>query len=95
MVDYFDTEEKELIDSYENVDISNLKPPTKKEQNELKKAASQFLKKETKMNIRIDPIELDKIKEMASTEGLKYQTFVKSVLHKYVTGQLIDKRKIS
>jgi predicted DNA binding CopG/RHH family protein len=26
-------------------------------------------------------------------EGLKYQTFVKSVLHKYVTGQLVEKAK--
>jgi len=40
------------------------------------------------MNIRIDPFELEKIKEKARTEGLKYQTFVKSVLHKYITGQL-------
>ena len=44
------------------------------------------------MNIRIDSFELEKIKERAAREGLRYQTFVKSVLHKYITGQLIENR---
>jgi predicted DNA binding CopG/RHH family protein len=43
------------------------------------------------MNIRISSSELNKIKQRAEIEGLKYQTFVKSVLHKYITGQLTDK----
>ena len=47
------------------------------------------------MNIRIDPEELEKIKEYAAREGLRYQTFIKSVLHKYITGRLIEKDKIS
>jgi len=61
----------------------------------MKEAARAFIKKETKMNIRIDPEELEKIKEYASKEGLRYQTFIKSVLHKYITGQLIEKDKIA
>jgi predicted DNA binding CopG/RHH family protein len=44
------------------------------------------------MNIRIDPLELDEIKKRAAVEGLKYQSLVKSVLHKYVTGQLIERK---
>ena len=53
------------------------------------------IKRGKKMNIRIDPYELEKIKEIADNEGLKYQTFVKSIIHKYITGQLVEKRKIS
>ena len=45
------------------------------------------------MNIRIDPVELGKIKEQAAKEGLKYQSFIKSILHKYITGQLVEKEK--
>ena len=45
---------------------------------------------ETKMNIRISSHELDKIKAIAEKEGLKYQTFIKSILHKYITGQLVE-----
>jgi predicted DNA binding CopG/RHH family protein len=44
------------------------------------------------MNIRISSSELEKIKEIALKEGLKYQTFIKSVLHKYITGQLIEEK---
>lgn len=91
---YIDNEEKEIMESYESVDFKNAAPPSAEEQMEVKEAALKFLKKETKINIRIDPYELKKIKELADSEGLKYQTFVKSVLHKYITGQLIEKRKI-
>ena len=86
-------EEKELLESIEKMDTKTLEKPSTKEQNLFKKAAKRFIKKETKMNIRIDPFELDKIKEKAEKEGLKYSTLVKSVMHKYITGQLVEKNK--
>ncbi len=86
-----DSEERDLDDALNEIDINTLKRPTLKEQKQFKGAAKQFAKKETKMNIRIDPFELDRIKERASSEGLKYSTFIKSVLHKYLTGQLVEK----
>ncbi|RLB67628.1 MAG: antitoxin [Deltaproteobacteria bacterium] len=92
--EYIDTEEKEIIESFDFVNLRNIQPPTNAEQKKIKEAALKFVKKETKMNIRIDYNELEKIKEFARNEGLKYQTLVKSVLHKYVTGQLIEKRKV-
>ena len=59
----------------------------------LQKSGKAFMKKEeTKMNIRISASELQKIKEKAEQEGLKYQTFIKSVLHKYITGQLVEEK---
>ena len=90
---YLDEDEKDMFESLESIDYSELKAPTKDDQNLFKTAAKNYIKKETKMNIRIDEFELDKIKEFANNEGLKYQTFVKSVLHKYITGQLIEQRK--
>ena len=90
-VKYLDNEEKELIQAYENIDISKIKKPSISEQKNIKKIAKEFLKKESKMNIRIDPYELEKIKECAQKEGLKYQTFIKSIIHKYITGQLVNK----
>jgi len=44
------------------------------------------------VNIRISAEELRLIKERANREDLRYQTLVKSVLHKYVTGQLVESR---
>ena len=92
---YIDQEEKEMMESIKTMDISKLKKPSKREQNKIRSAAKDFMKKQTKMNIRIDPFELEKIKEQADLAGLKYQTFIKSVLHKYITGQLIEKDKMS
>ncbi|MDR3019855.1 MAG: hypothetical protein LBU66_03005 [Treponema sp.] len=43
------------------------------------------------MNIRISKNDLDGIKLKAMEEGLPYQSLVASVIHKYVTGRLVDK----
>jgi predicted DNA binding CopG/RHH family protein len=88
---YLDNEEKELLIPLEDLNTEKIEPPSEKDQSKFRNAAKQFIKNETKMNIRIPPYELQRIKEQAAKEGLKYQTFVKSVLHKYLTGQLIDK----
>jgi predicted DNA binding CopG/RHH family protein len=92
---YIDSEEKELMESIKGIDISKYKRPTKKELNKMSRAAKAYIKKEYKMNIRISKNELSQIKARAEIEGLKYQTLVKSVLHKYVTGQLFEKKQKS
>ena len=89
---YIDNQKKELISSLDDIDFSQIKND---EENSklLKKSAKAFVKKEeTKMNIRISSSELEKIKAVALQEGLKYQTFIKSILHKYITGQLIEEK---
>ncbi len=91
---YIDNEEKELEKSLDSLDITQIDRPTDIQQKKIMKTAQNFIKKEAKMNIRIDSFELDIIKEMAEKEGLKYQTFVKSILHKYITGQLVEKKHI-
>ena len=91
--EYLDQEEREIIEDLENTDVSKIEKPTKKEQMKIKKVAADFVRQEAKMNIRIDPVELEKIKEQATREGLKYQSFIKSILHKYITGQLVEKEK--
>jgi predicted DNA binding CopG/RHH family protein len=93
--DFLDEEEKELIEFIDGLDYETLSEPKTEEQDKIQEAAREFVKNEKKMNIRIDPYELEKIKEYASKEGLKYQTFIKSVVHKYITGQLVDKDKIA
>ena len=89
---YLDNEEKDLEKAINKIDITKLSTPSTKKQSKFKSAAANFIKKETKMNIRINSFELDEIKKRAEIEGLKYQPFIKSVLHKYITGQLIEKK---
>jgi predicted DNA binding CopG/RHH family protein len=88
---FVDQEEKGLMEDIDRMDVRSLRSPTKGEQGQLRRAAKKHIERETKMNIRIDPHELDKIKTQAHKEGLRYQTLIKSVLHKYVTGQLVEK----
>ena len=91
---YIDNEEKLLIESLNNLDLDSIENDTNNIKI-LRSSTKKFIKqKETKMNIRISVEELEKIKQKAKAEGLKYQTFIKSILHKYITGQLIDKRAI-
>jgi predicted DNA binding CopG/RHH family protein len=91
-VKYIDSEEKELMESYSAVNKKQVERPSKKEQSTFKKAAKDYIRSQTKMNIRIDQTELNVIKKKAAIDGLKYQTFVKSIIHKYVTGQLVEKK---
>jgi predicted DNA binding CopG/RHH family protein len=92
---YIDNEERELINSLNGIDFNQIENDSKNTK-VLQESAKEFIKKqETKINIRISSSELDKIKEIATREGLKYQTFVKSILHKYITGQLVDKKRAS
>lgn len=94
-VDAIDDIEKQLMESLDDLDTGKIKNDTENIQI-LRQSAKQFVRRqETKMNIRISSSELAKIKKFAEQEGLKYQTFVKSVLHKYITGQLVDKRHLS
>ena len=88
---YLDEEEKSLLEDIDGMDADKLNPPSEKEQRELRRAAREYLETEKKMNIRIDANELNKIKVQARKEGLRYQTFIKSVLHKYITGRLVEK----
>jgi len=90
---YLDSEEKKLVEGIKRVDVTKLERPPKKLQGQLRRAARAYVERESKMNIRIAPNELAQIKARAEREGLKYQTLVKSVLHKYVTGQLVEKTK--
>ena len=90
---YIDAEEKALLADIKDMDVQSIKRPSKTQQDRIRKAARTYVLKESKMNIRIATTELAQIKAKAEREGLKYQTLVKSVLHKYVTGQLIERDK--
>jgi predicted DNA binding CopG/RHH family protein len=83
-------EEKALMASVENEEWI---PVENKESliAQAKEFASSTMKKDKRMNIRIAERDLKNLKIKALEEGLPYQTLVSMILHKYVTGQLVDK----
>ncbi len=52
--------------------------------------ASASLAKSKRVNIRISSRDLDDLQAKAAEEAIPYQTLMASVLHKYVTGRLVD-----
>lgn len=48
------------------------------------------LAKNRRVNIRITSMDLEGLQAKAAEEGLPYQTLMASVLHKYVSGRLVD-----
>ena len=53
--------------------------------------ARNTLRKDKRVNIRITSRDLEMIQKRAIAEGLPYQTLMSSVLHKYVTGRLVER----
>ena len=46
------------------------------------------------INIRISAYTLEKVKQRATEEGIPYQTLISSVIHKYITGKLVDEKAL-
>ena len=87
-----DKEELELMKSIETeewVSVNNLE----EEINKAKKAAQATLTKSERMNIRISPNDLRRLKIKAIEEGMPYQTLVSSIIHKYLIGRLLEQRE--
>ncbi len=46
------------------------------------------IKKSERLGLRIRPNDLIELKRLAEIEGIPYQTFISSVLHKFVNGTI-------
>jgi len=88
---FLDDEERNLIESLETEEWKSAKD-IESWKKMLSKAATSTLTKDQRMNIRITKNDLEGIKIKAAEEGIPYQTLVASILHKYVTGRLMEKR---
>lgn len=86
--------EEEILAAYENGDLKFV-PPSKSELAKFKAAATATFIKDRRVNIRLSSPDLMDIQTRAMEEGLPYQTFIASVLHKFVSGRLVEKRQPS
>lgn len=81
--------EAEIARSFEKGEWKPVKN-LKKEMKRYRKAAVETLLKNRRVNIRISAMDLEGLQARAAAEGLPYQTLMASVLHKYVSGRLVD-----
>ena len=81
--------EEEILASFER-DEWQPSPKGKREIARFAAMASASLIKDKRVNIRISSRDLDDIQAKAAEEAIPYQTLMASVLHKYVSGRLIE-----
>ena len=86
-----DREEKRLLDSYERGEWRPVRDRGA-EIAKLRRYARSTLQKNRRINIRLSERDLVGIKTHAVEEGLPNQTLISSILHKYLSGALIEKR---
>ncbi|CAN5236061.1 CopG family antitoxin [soil metagenome] len=55
-----------------------------------KEAATNFLRKDERVTLRLSSGDLVRLKQKAAYKGLPYQTFIASVLHEYAAGHFIE-----
>jgi predicted DNA binding CopG/RHH family protein len=85
-----DEQERDLIESIEKDEWQEAVQADR-----LRKQAEAYadatIRKDRRMNIRISERDLRNLKRRALEEGIPYQTMVSMVLHKYISGQFLDR----
>jgi predicted DNA binding CopG/RHH family protein len=85
-----DKEELDILDSFEGEEWKSVKNVKQEIQNH-QQYARQTLKKDKRVNIRISSRVLDELQARAIEDGIPYQTLISSILHRFITGRLVEK----
>ncbi len=89
MTDKLDKEERDILESFEKGEWKSV-PDLEKRKADMKKYAHATIRKDKRVNIRISERDLKELQRQALYEGLPYQTFISSILHKFVNGTLSE-----
>jgi predicted DNA binding CopG/RHH family protein len=84
-----DHEEQVILEAFEAGTLRSV--ATAAERARLEAAARSTASKDQRINIRLTSEDLGALRARALQEGIPYQTLISSVLHKYVSGRLLDR----
>ena len=86
-----DKYEKRVLTAYE---AGRLKPVVTSEASlrRYREYARATLAKNRRVNIRVSSQDVSDIQARAAEEGMPYQTLMASVLHKFATGKLVERK---
>jgi predicted DNA binding CopG/RHH family protein len=94
-----DREEQEILSTFEAGEWQSMKEPNRllELQGYAKAALGQPLEtritKDKRITLRLSSADLEGIQSRATEEGIPYQTLISSVIHKYITGRLVDRTR--
>ena len=86
-----DPEEQAILTAFESGKLRSI-PNLKAEKKRLQNIAKAHGIKNRRVSLRMTEWDFTRIQEEALKEGLPYQSLLSSIIHKYLTGQLNDRR---
>ena len=84
-----DRDELEILAAYDAGELASV--ASRGEIEMLWAAARATGAKVRRVNIRLSSADVRDIQALALREGIPYQTLISSILHKYVTGRLVER----
>lgn len=85
-----DEEESLILDAFERGQLKSVDNLT--DTKKLILNAAKNTQKKRAISIRLADTDIRKIRAQALEEGIPYQTFIGSILHKYVSGKIVEHR---
>lgn len=85
-----DSFEEDILAAYEKGELKSISP-SKAQLKRYQEAAQATFIKDRRVNIRLSSPDLMDIQARALEEGIPYQTLIASILHKFVSGRLVEK----
>ncbi|MYB50276.1 MAG: antitoxin [Dehalococcoidia bacterium] len=85
------SEERDILERFERDEIRPA-PDAEQELDLARQAARNTFNKTRRVNLRMTERDFNLAHSRAREEGLPYQTLLSSVIHKYLSGRLTEKR---
>ena len=86
-----DSYEKQVLSAYERGKLKSV-VTSEASLRRYREYARATLTKNRRVNIRVSSQDISDIQARAVEEGMPYQTLIASVLHKFATGRLVEKK---
>ena len=91
MKDELSAEERDVLDRFERDELRTA-PDAEREIKAARQAARNTFNKTKRVNLRMTERDFNLAHAQAREEGIPYQTLLSSVIHKYLSGRLTEKK---
>ncbi|MXX02314.1 MAG: antitoxin [Gemmatimonadetes bacterium] len=89
--DELSAEERDVLDRFERDELRTA-PDAEREIKAARQAARNTFNKTKRVNLRVTERDFNLAHARAREEGIPYQTLLSSVIHKYLSGRLTEKK---
>ncbi len=83
-----DSEEQYLLEAFDVGEFQSMMTPVRKQF--IEATAKQSCQQNKRVNIKVSESDLTAIQKAALQQGIPYQIFITSILHKYASGTLYE-----